>query len=116
VRPIGQLRPLACRTPRSIREGHPAYDHQSLHSRGSDHHSRSQRHIRRKLCQSRHHLRDGGSWLLPRAVGFSRAAEMSFTGEPIDVSTALARGLVSRVVTRCQPPCGGGDAHGEDRC
>jgi enoyl-CoA hydratase/carnithine racemase len=42
---------------------------------------------------------DGGSWFLPRAVGFSRAAEMSFTGDPVDAQTALAWGLVSRVVS-----------------
>lgn len=41
---------------------------------------------------------DGGAWLLPKAIGLSRAAEMSFTGEPIDAATALDWGLVSRVV------------------
>lgn len=41
---------------------------------------------------------DGGAWILPRAIGLARAAEMIFTGEAIDAPTALALGLVSRVV------------------
>lgn len=41
---------------------------------------------------------DGGTWFLPRAIGYERAAEMTFTGDRIDAETALAWGMVSRVV------------------
>ncbi|MCV7285518.1 crotonase/enoyl-CoA hydratase family protein [Mycolicibacterium wolinskyi] len=45
---------------------------------------------------------DGGTWFLQRAIGYERAAEMTFTGDRIDASTALEWGLVSRVVTHDQ--------------
>ncbi len=41
---------------------------------------------------------DGGAWILPRAVGQARAAEMILTGDAISTDEALACGLVSRVV------------------
>lgn len=41
---------------------------------------------------------DGGAWLLQRAIGYQRAAEMSFTGEMINAEKALEYGLVMRIV------------------
>lgn len=41
---------------------------------------------------------DGGTWILPRVIGMSRAAELFYTGRVIDAAQAMEWGLVSRVV------------------
>lgn len=41
---------------------------------------------------------DGGAWLLPRIIGLSRAAELTFTAQVINADQALAWNLVSQVV------------------
>jgi enoyl-CoA hydratase/carnithine racemase len=40
----------------------------------------------------------GGTWLLPRMVGYAKAAEIAFTGRTLSSSEALELGLVNRVV------------------
>lgn len=41
---------------------------------------------------------DGGTWILPRVIGMSRAAELFYTGRVIKADIAADWGLVSRVV------------------
>ena len=40
----------------------------------------------------------GGTFFLPRMVGLAKAAEMVFTGEPIEALEALRLGLINRVL------------------
>ena len=41
---------------------------------------------------------DGGAWFLPRAVGYSNACKMAFSGDPVKAEDALAMGLMSEMV------------------
>lgn len=40
----------------------------------------------------------GGTWLLPRMIGWSKAAELLFTGRTLDAARCVELGLASRVV------------------
>lgn len=40
----------------------------------------------------------GGTWLLPRMVGYAKAAEIAFTGRTLSAAEAQALGIVNRVV------------------
>jgi len=40
----------------------------------------------------------GGTWILPRLVGWAKAAEIIFTGRTLDAGQCLELGLVNRVV------------------
>jgi enoyl-CoA hydratase/carnithine racemase len=40
----------------------------------------------------------GGTWLLPRLIGWAKAAEIIFTGRTLDAAACLELGLVNRVV------------------
>lgn len=40
----------------------------------------------------------GGTWYLPRLLGWAKACEIAMLGEPLDAQAALEHGLVNRVV------------------
>ena len=50
----------------------------------------------------------GGTWILPRLVGWSKAAEIIFTGRTLGAETCLELGLVSHVIPPTRPADGGG--------
>ncbi|MGB8364143.1 MAG: crotonase/enoyl-CoA hydratase family protein [Rhizomicrobium sp.] len=40
---------------------------------------------------------DGGAWILPRVVGYARAAEMILTGDTFSANEALTYGLINKI-------------------
>jgi enoyl-CoA hydratase/carnithine racemase len=46
----------------------------------------------------------GGTWLLPRLVGYAKAAEIAFTGRTLSAKECLELGLVNRVVPDAELP------------
>jgi enoyl-CoA hydratase/carnithine racemase len=44
----------------------------------------------------------GGSWLLPRLIGWAKAAELAFRGQVLDADEALSVGLVNSIVEHDQ--------------
>jgi enoyl-CoA hydratase/carnithine racemase len=46
----------------------------------------------------------GGTWLLPRILGYAKAAEIAFTGRTLVAKEALDLGLVNRVVPDSELP------------
>jgi enoyl-CoA hydratase/carnithine racemase len=55
----------------------------------------------------------GGTWLLPRMVGYAKAAEIAFTGRTLTAAEALELGIVNQVVTADELPAAAADLAGE---
>ncbi len=55
----------------------------------------------------------GGTWLLPRMVGYAKAAEVAFTGRTLLAKEALELGLVNRVVADADLPSATAELAGE---
>jgi enoyl-CoA hydratase/carnithine racemase len=55
----------------------------------------------------------GGTWLLPRMVGYAKAAEIAFTGRTLLAKEAHELGLVNRVVPDAELPSATAELAGE---